>query len=818
MGATEDIIVVRPIHLTLIVLAGITLFNGVSWAENALVGVDVDPPSVSLRGPVARHTLLVTGKSESGRLLDLGAQAVFRSTKPDIVSVDEQGVVRPVADGHGTVVVEVAGLVLSVPVDVEDSHSPHQFSFVNDVMPLLDKTGCNGAGCHGKAEGQAGFKLSVFNSDPEADYETIARDGRSRRVFPAAPELSLLLMKASGTKPHGGGVRIVPASPEYNTLRDWIAAGVPYGSDDQVRVLRITVTPGTRILFTQGRQQLRVMAFFSDGRTRDVTRLAQYESNDVSLASVSTTGLVTTKDRPGQVALRAGFMNHFDMFQALIPRADEIAAWPDLEEHNFIDGHVYDRLQALNVLPSGPADDAEYLRRVYLDVIGTLPTSDEIRSFLNDSSGDRRIRIVNELLQRPEYADYWALKWSDLLRVEREPLGHKGAYAYYKWIRDSFADNKPYDQIVRELITVEGALTDVPQAHFYRVESDPGKIASRVSQTFLGLRIACAQCHHHPTDIWTQTDYWGMQAFFTQLKTRQTPRGEVLCIEGNPETKHPRSGELVHPHPLGTEMPVSAPNGDRRKVLARWMTGPDNSWFARNLANRMWAHFMGRGLIEPVDDLRVTNPASNPELLDALSRRVVESKYDLHELIRTITQSCVYQLAAEPNETNRLDEQNYSHANLRPLEAEVLLDAVCQVTGVDERFEGVAPGSRAVQLWDSGVSHYFLKLFGRPVRKSACVCERISEPNVAQALHIMNSPAIHEKLKHEGGTVARLVAEFPEDSDLVRELYLLFFSRDPIDEEREHAVDYLRSNRNRRHATEDLAWSMLCSIEFIFRH
>ena len=805
-------------HLPLVVLAEIVLSTGMVWANSALVAVEVDPPSVSLQGPVARHTLLVTGKTAAGRLSDLGAEAIFRSATPDIVSVDLLGVVRPVADGKGAVVIEVAGRILSVPVSVEGSQSPRYFSFVNDIMPLLDKYGCSGAGCHGKAEGQGGFKLSVFISDPRADYTVITKASRSRRIVPAAAEQSLLLMKASGIMPHGGGVRIVQSSPEYNTLKDWISAGAPYGSDDQAHVVRIAVTPATRVLSTNARQQLRVMAHYSDGRTRDVTRLTQFESNNSGLASVSKTGLVATKDRPGQAAIRAGYMNQFGMFQALVPRPEEISAWPDMPEHNFIDRHVYDKLQALNILPSGLADDAEYLRRVYLDVIGTLPTIEEVQRFLQDPNEDRRSRIVNALLKRPEYADFWALKWSDLLRVERKRLGHKGAYAYYKWIRDSFVANKSYAQFVRELVTAEGALVDQPQANFYRVEGDPGKIASHVSQTFLGLRIACAQCHHHPTDIWTQTDYWGMQSFFTQVKRRGTPRGEVLWTEGNPATKHPRSGELVHPHPLGTKMTPSAPDGDRRKVLADWMTGPDNPWFARNLANRMWAHFMGRGLIEPVDDLRATNPATNTELLDALSRHVVETNYDLHELIRTITKSRVYQLSSKPNETNRLDEQNYSHANLRPLEAEVLLDAVCQVTDVEEKFEGVPPGYRAIQLWDSGVSHYFLKLFGRPVRTSACVCERITDPNIAQVLHVMNSPAIHQKLKHEGGTVASLVAKHPEDVDLVRELYLTFYSRNPFDAEREHAIAYLRGKTDRRLATEDIAWSMLCSIEFIFRH
>ncbi|HAA69433.1 MAG TPA: hypothetical protein DCE55_09850 [Planctomycetaceae bacterium] len=788
-------------------------------AEKAtVVEVQIDPPAISLQGPAARHTLLVTGTTTSGRLQDLGDIASFRSTSPNIVSVDQRGVARPVSDGQGTIIVEVSGRELTVPVTVTNSASPREFSFVNDVMPLLDKFGCNGAGCHGKAEGQAGFKLSVFNSDPMADYHAIVHQSRGRRVFRAAPEQSLLLLKASGTKPHGGGVRIPPSMPEYGTLRDWLAAGAPYGNDAEATVTRITVTPGKRVLTTHSRQQLRVMAFYTDGRIRDVTRLAQYESNNPGLASINDFGLVTTLDRPGQVALRAGFMNQFAMFQGLIPHGETINQYPELPEHNFIDGLVYSKLRDLNILPSEQADDAEYARRVYLDVIGTLPSAAEVQHFLSDPSSDRRAQLVERLLQRPEYADYWALKWSDLLGVQRKALGHKAAYAYYRWIRENFAANRPYDEFVREIITAQGALLDVPQANFYKVDSDPGKLASRVAQTFLGLRIECAQCHHHPTDVWTQTDYFGMQSFFTQVKKRGTPRGEVLWTEGNPETKHPRSGEVVQPHPLGTEMPDEIDSGDRRRILATWLSDPTNPWFAKNLANRVWAHFMGRGLIEPVDDLRATNPATNPELLAALSQRFIDSKYDIRELIRTITRSRIYQLSSTANASNRLDEQNYSHALLRPLEAEVLLDAVSQATGIAEKFDGVPTGYRAIQLWDSGVSHYFLKLFGRPLRTSACVCERIDEPNVAQALHLMNSPDIHQKLKHEGGTLARLVKQHQDDENLVHAIYLTFFSRPPFPEEATRALEYLQQASDRRTASEDLAWSMLCSIEFIFRH
>jgi len=810
--------VTKWVCVTLIVLVNAAMCRGPICAAPPIVAVEVDPTSLSLLGPVAGHTLLVTGTTADGRRLDVAGEAVFRSVTPEVISVDARGLVRPVADGQGSIVIEVAGRSLTVPVVVEGSHSPRQFRFVNDILPLLDKYGCNGAGCHGKAEGQGGFRLSVFASDPQSDYAAMTQAGRGRRILPAAAERSLILLKSAGIVPHGGGVRLRPNDPEFATLKDWISAGAPYGGDDQPRVVRLTITPQTRILSTQSRQQLRVIAHFSDGRTRDVTRLARYQSNNPTLAAVSADGLATTLDRPGQVALRAGFMNQFAIFQALIPRSEAITNWPDLPENNFIDRFVHSKLRALNILPSGLADDAEYLRRVYLDIIGTLPTAEETKTFLDDSSPDRRVQVVERLLKRPEYADFWALKWADLLRVERKKLGHKGAYAYYKWIRDGFLANTPYDQMVRELLTAEGALVDQPQANFYRVDGNAGNIASHVAQTFLGLRIACAQCHHHPTDVWSQSDYWGMQSFFTQVKRKGTPRGEVLWTEGNPQTKHPRTGQAIHPYALGTQMPASAPTGDRRQVLAAWMTSRDNPWFAKNVANRMWAHFMGRGLVEPVDDLRATNPASNPELLEALSQHLIRTDYNLHELIRVITRARAYQLSSTPNDTNRLDEQNYSHANLRPLEAEVLLDAICHVTGVEERFDGVPPGNRAIQLWDSEVSHYFLKLFGRPLRTSACVCERINDPNIAQALHLMNSPAIHGKLKHEGGTLAKLVARNGNDTELIRELYLTFFNRPPFDSERKQAVAYLHNKADRRQAVEDLAWSMLCSIEFIFRH
>jgi hypothetical protein len=515
----------------------------------------------------------------------------------------------------------------------------------------------------------------------------------------------------------------------------------------------------------------------------------------------------------------AGYQGAVDVFRALVPRPGTPGSDPLPPRGNFIDELVLAKLRKLNLQPSEPAGDAEFLRRVYLDVIGTLPTADEARRFLGDPRPDRRARLVDELLERPEFADYWALKWADLLRVDRQVLGHKQAYAYYRWIRDSLAACKPLDQFARELLTAEGPMSTAGPANFYRVVPKPGEAAGALAQVFLGVRIACAECHHHPFDRWSQRDYFGMEAFFTQVSIKNGPAGPVLLAAGDPQTKIPRTGELVHAHALGTTMPAASPAGDRRQVLAGWLTAPDNPWFARNLANRTWAHFLGRGLVEPVDDVRLTNPPSNPELLDALARHLIDSKYDFRQLIRTITATQVYQLSSRPNTTNERDEQNHSRALFRRLDAEVLLDMVCQTTGVAEKFPGTPAGYRAIQLWDSKMPHYFLTLFGRPVRASACECERSHEPGVAQVLHLLNSPEIQAKLAHEKGTVARLVRQFEADDKLVEELYLTFYSRFPADRERAAAVEYLRRHAaERRQAAEDLAWSMLNSLEFVFNH
>ena len=812
------------------VMNRLTIFFLVSSLLSALVNssgtaaepqwqrINVDPSQVRLKGRDAMKQLLVHGQTKEGKWVDLTHAATYRSNADNVATVSKQGMLLSRADGAASVQISVAGQVLTVPVEVVGFSSYGPLNFANQIIPVFSKYGCNASGCHGKAEGQNGFKLSVFGFDPQADYQALTMEGRGRRLFFAAPEKSLLLRKASGMTPHGGGTLVSPDGPEYRLLKTWIGLGVPFGSEKDPTLVGIQVEPQARQVAMLQNQQLRVTAEWSDGSRRDVTAMATYQVNKDSLASVDKRGHVRIGQVPGTVAVMANYLGAVAVFQAIIPRSETIANYPPVVEKNFIDRHVHRQLKQLGIIPAGNCSDGDFLRRTFVDIIGTLPTASEARSFLTDKHPDRRSRLVKQLLQRSEYADYWALKWADTLRVERLKLGRKNAYSYYSWIHDSFRKNKPFDQFARELVTAEGPLNELPAGQFYKSVGSPKDWASTVSQVFLGIRIECAQCHHHPFDRWSQQDYYGMEAFFTQVKFKNTSRGEAILADGSPKTTHPRTGQEIFAYPLATEMPAEHPAGDRRTALAAWMTGANNPWFARNVANRLWAHFMGRGLVEPVDDFRLTNPPSNPALLDALAQHLIDHKYDLHALIEVITASQAYQRATTVNATNRIDEDNYSRFLFKRMDAEVLLDAICQVTGVEEKFAGIPKGSRAIQLWDSAVPHYFLKTFGRPVRVTACTCERAIAPTVGQVLHILNAPGIQQKLSHAGGQVSQLVARHQDSSDLVEELYLLMYSRFPTDTERKNGVNYLNNQPNRQLAVEDLCWSLMNSIEFVFNH
>ncbi len=686
--------------------------------------------------------------------------------------------------------------------------------FENDILHVLGRYGCSSSGCHGKSDGQGGFKLSVLGSDPDADFASLTKEGRGRRLMPSSPDESLLLRKGSGRTAHGGGTKLPFGSEDYLTLRSWVAAGMPFGAADAPRVIAIRVEPAERVMTAKAAQQLKVIARYSDGAEKDVTRHARYQSNLEAVALVAADGKVTTLDVPGEAAVMAGYLGEVAVFRALVPRSGPPVA-ASLPRFNAIDELVDRRLAKLNVSASPVCDDAEYLRRVTLDLTGTLPTPAAVRRFLADSAPAKRAMLVRQLLETPEFADLWALRWVDLLRVDRQTLGPERALTYYSWVRRSIAGNVPFDRFARELLTAEGPTGEVGPANFYQVVTKPGEMASNLAQVLLGVRIGCAECHHHPFDRWTQADYTGMVGFFTPVSAR----GNAVLAGTAATLKHPRTGLPVFAHALGVNPPAADPAGDRREVLADWMTRPDNPYFARNLSNRVWAWLLGVGIVEPVDDVRATNPPSNPELLDALAKFTVENKYDVRKLIAFIAASRVYQASSRPNATNERDERNFSRALLKRPEAEVLLDMVSQATGVGEKFQGSPSVTRAVQLWDSKARHDFLKRFGRPNRVTACECERTREPSVAQVLTLLNSPDIQAKLSHEAGTVAKLVREQPDDAKLTEELYLTFFARFPTTDETAVAVGHLRKHAaDRRRGAEDLAWALLNSTEFLFNH
>ncbi len=703
--------------------------------------------------------------------------------------------------------------LLALPAVTPAADAP-AFHFENDILPVLGRYGCSSSGCHGKSDGQGGFKLSVLGSDPDADFASLTKEARGRRLMPTSPDESLLLRKGSGRTAHGGGTKLPYGSDDYATLRRWVAAGMPFGAADAPRVIGLRVEPAERVMGAKADQQLKVIARYSDGGEKDVTRHARYQSNREAVAAVSADGRVSTLDVPGEAAVMAGYLGEVGVFRALVPRPGPVVT-ADLPRFNAIDELVDRRLAKLNVTASPVCDDAEYLRRVYLDLTGTLPTPATARRFLDNTAADKRAKLVESLLTTPEFADLWALRWADLLRVDRQTLGPERARTYYGWMRRSVAENVPFDRFARELLTAEGPLAEVGPANFYQVVTKPGEMASNLAQVLLGVRIGCAECHHHPFDRWTQADYAGMVGFFTPVSAR----GGAVLAGPAATLKHPRTGQPVFAHALGSTPPAADPAGDRREVLADWMTRPDNPYFARNLGNRVWAWMLGVGIVEPVDDVRATNPPSNPELLDALARFTVENKYDVRKLIAFVAASRTYQASSRPNATNERDERNFSRALLKRPEAEVLLDMVSQATGVGEKFQGSPGVTRAVQLWDSKARHDFLKRFGRPSRVTACECERTREPSVAQVLTLLNSPDIQAKLSHESGTVATLVRTQPDDAKLTEELYLTFFSRRPTTDETGVAVAHLRKNAaDRRRGAEDLAWALLNSTEFLFNH
>lgn len=794
----------------------------IKWSSLKLEGAD---QVHELRGRDARLQLLLTGQAANGQLHDLTRQAEWSFQPTGIAEVGPNGLVRPLADGEAAITAKIDGeLSASTTINVANMGHEAPISFVGKIVPIFTKLGCNGGGCHGKASGQNGFKLSLLGFEPNEDYERLVRESRSRRVSPAAPDQSLLLMKTINQSPHGGGQRTTRDSHEYRLLSRWISQGMPFGNADEPQVVSINVTPAHRRLQAGLGQQLTVVAYYSDGSVEDVTRAAVFESNDTEMADVTETGLVELNDLAGDVAVMARYQGHVTVFRADIPMTDlpmSEEAFP--EPKNVVDRHVFAKLQSLGIPPSEVCDDATFLRRVTLDIAGRMPTLAEMTAFETDTSPEKRNHLVDRLLDSNDYAEFFAGKWNTILRNRRTSGELRFAnMAFYQWIRESLAANKPYDQFVREIVAASGSVASHPPVVWFQQVPDINQRIEDAAQLFLGQRIQCARCHHHPYEKWSRADYTQMAAFFSTVSTKKLsdPAEPAFFARfGGVSAKHPKTGQALAPAGLDADQLAIPSEDDPRMHLANWMTDPENRFFAPSLVNRYWKHFMGRGLVEPEDDLRVTNPPSNPALMDGLSQHLVDSGYDSKDLIRTIVNSWSYQFDSEAVDDNLGDRRSYSRFYPKRLQAEVLLDAIDRVTQSKTRFAGMPPGVRAVALPDSGFGSYFLSVFGRPGATTACECERSQEPSLAQNLHLLNSEEIQGKLSSDSGRAATLAADKERsDQEKINELYRIALGRHPKDGELKATLAYLAGKENAREAYEDVVWSLINSKEFLFNH
>ncbi|TWU15591.1 hypothetical protein Poly21_27880 [Allorhodopirellula heiligendammensis] len=709
-------------------------------------------------------------------------------------------------------------------------------SFELDVQPILTAHSCNSGGCHGKQRGQNGFQLSLLGFDPDFDHAAVSRDARGRRIFPASPENSLLLLKATAELPHGGGRKIERDSEDYQTLLRWIGQAAPRRIPNEPTLEHVTLTQDSFSLSPSQSESLRVTAHYSDNSTRDVTRLTTYLSNDDAVVSVDTNGTIQAGSLPGETAVMARYMYHIQVANVVIPQTEPLPAaiFESLPRNGFIDEQVYRKLQALAIEPSPTVDDHVFLRRVSLDLIGRLPTVEEARTFLDGTAGgtrdQRRAQLVDQLLDRPEFADHWAGYWADMLRPNPYRVGIKAVMNYDNWIRQQFRDDVPYDSFVRQLVTAKGSTWQNGAATLYRDRRSPDEVAPMISQLFLGIRLDCAKCHHHVFEKWSQQDFYQFSAYFAKVGYKGTGLSppisggeEVVFTATKGSVSHPLTGEIMTPTPLydlpGGD-PVDAAEKaegepvDPRVALAHWMTSKENDSFAEVQVNRTWGILMGRGLVEPVDDLRATNPATNPALLSALADEFQASGYSFKQLLKTITLSRVYRHSSEPTPSNIADRLNYSRHYRRRLRAEVLSDAVADVTQTPESFQAMPPNSRANQVWTTRVDSVFLDTFGRPNENQDPPCERMPESTVTQALHMMNSQQLDQRVRSEKGRAARLAASDQSPPQIVDELYLSTFTRYPTAAEREYAVNLIEAAADRRGVIEDLMWAMLNSPEF----
>ena len=799
--------------------ANTEMLMGEEWlASISITELKVHPESLTLEHARDGRRVLVSGKTKDGTWVDVTPWAVL-TPATDAVKIHEDGYIFPMAVGSTKIVATVNAVSTELLVNVKSIDAP-PVSFVRDVMPLLSHAGCNNGTCHGAAKGKNGFKLSLRGYDPDFDYELLIEDISGRRFNRAFPEQSLMLLKPTSEVPHKGGQVVVPGSRDYELIRQWIAEGANSDVKTTQRVERLEVLPDSAELAIPGmKQQLVVIAHYPDGTTRDVTREAKFTSSLNEVAKITDDGIVTA-ERRGETAILTRYEGAYSTNGIIVMGDRSGYKWVKTPQYNYIDTHVHNKLKRMKILPSDLCTDEEFVRRIYFDLTGLPPTPEQTRSFLADTTASKtkREKLIDTLVETPEFIDHWTHKWADLLQSNRKFLGERGVWLFQQWIHQAIAQNRPYDQFVRDLITATGSTYANPAASYFRVSREYTAAVENTTQLFLGVRFSCNKCHDHPFEKWTQNQYYELGAFFADVKVKpgQLPGDEVVYASYTTEpVKHPRTLAVVNPSvPFGE---VAAETENKQQTLATWLTSKDNPMFARAGVNRIWSYFMGRGIIEPVDDIRTSNPPSNPELLDALTKDFVESGFDIKHVMKTITLSRTYQQSIKTNKWNKSDTINFSHAVARRLTAEQLLDAIGVATGSRPRFQEVPKNFRAVQLPDSKVKDDgFLKLFGRPERETSCECERTTEVSLAHAMNLINGPTVAEALIDPEGRIAQLIKTNQDDRALVEELYLATFSRLPEKNEYAVAVEHLANAESKEEGAQDLLWALINSPAFLF--
>ncbi len=783
-------------------------------------GLRIEPGEVRLIGPRSEQRLVVTGEWGEADLRDETPHVTWETSDANVVTID-RNVLRPAGNGEATLTARRGELQVSIPVRVEQFENDTPVTFHTEVLGALTKAGCNMGACHGSPTGKGGFRLSLRGYDPELDLLTLRREFSGRRINRINPDASLLLRKPLMEVAHGGGQRLYRGDAAHVALRRWVAEGLPVEGSEAPQLLSLEVLPGGRVFLPQAdRQQLVAMGRFSDGTVRDITALTMFSSSSESVASVSENGLVRKQGR-GETTVLARYLDKMATVDITFLEDVPGFEWRNTPEYNFIDTLVNTKLQQLKILPSDLCSDDEFIRRVYLDATGRLPTIEETLVFLNDAAQDKRAQLIDRLLDSSDHATFWGLKWADVLRVNSGSIKAEGVAKLNHWLHDGVYNDLPMNEFARQLLTASGSVYENPAANYWRSSRDPSDATETTSQLFLGIRIQCAKCHNHPFERWTQDSYYGIGAAFARIGRKKGSAGdeEIIFSKGDGEVTQPRTGATMKVHLL-LEGDIDVPaDQDRRDVFTEWLIRPDNPFFARSLVNRMWGHLMGRGLVEPVDDFRDSNPPSNAALLDELARQFVEHGYSRKWLLRTVMNSHTYQRSARTNEFNAQDDLYNSHSQTRMLSAEQLLDAICAVTGVPEKFAGVPAGFRATQLPEPPTDNYFLKVFGQPQRQMACECERSNESNLAQALQMINGPTVHNKLRDDSGRIKQLMDAGKPDEEIIRELYLSAVSREPNSEELSAAKQHITAaGENRRWALEDIGWAVLNTKEFLFQH